>query len=244
MPSPASERLREEIASRLRHDLLQPTAALRMLIHRFGENGPGADDPRLRKAMREAVDELESTVTRICFYEEIATGAVFPKIAPTAADKAVAGSVADARRRAAELGLAFSVRFPSPSPEVLVDPELLSAILSEALENAIDFTLDGAILLEAHRDSDVLTVQVVDDGVGVCDVVRDHAFQPFFAANVEAARRRTRLGIGLAYVAKAAELIGAEVELAPRPDAAGALFLLRLPLAHKEQGPSKSSDIG
>ncbi len=200
-----------------------------MLIHRFGENAAAMDDPRLRRAMREAVDELDTSITRICEYEEIANGVVLPDISTMEIDAAIGERVADARRRAADLGLTFSAQPSSPALLAAADAKLTARIIGAALENAIDFTPAGSIRLETEELDDRVIIRVTDDGVGIEEGAQPYLFQPFFAANLGAARRDRRLGLGLAYAQKAAALMGAELGLSPRDEANGACFHLRLP---------------
>ncbi|MEM9284613.1 MAG: HAMP domain-containing sensor histidine kinase, partial [Pseudomonadota bacterium] len=107
------------------------------------------------------------------------------------------------------------------------DPDLLTQMITNLLENVAEHARDGAsawISLKRH-DTHALIV-VGDDGPGIPDTYREQIFDRFF--RVETSRTAPGNGLGLSLVRAIAELHGGGVSL--RPDQAGAVFEVEIPL--------------
>ncbi|MEM0927885.1 MAG: HAMP domain-containing sensor histidine kinase [Pseudomonadota bacterium] len=107
------------------------------------------------------------------------------------------------------------------------DPDLLTQMITNLLENVAEHARDGAsawISLKRH-DTHALIV-VGDDGPGIPETYREQIFDRFF--RVETSRTAPGNGLGLSLVRAIAELHGGGVSL--RPDQAGAVFEVEIPL--------------
>lgn len=92
------------------------------------------------------------------------------------------------------------------------DPELLTQMLANLVENALRHTPDGAaILVRVGRSAEGVALSVVDDGPGVPEAERARVFDRFH--RLEASRSTPGSGLGLALVLAVAKLHGAHAEL-------------------------------
>ena len=146
--------------------------------------------------------------------------------------EAVADSLAV---RAQIKGLDAKVNVADDLPEFLLgDPVRLRAALENLIDNAVKFTAQGVVRLEAKaspapRGRVKLTVTVSDSGIGLTQAEIKRLFRPFVQASVDIARRYGGAGLGLATVAAIARAHGGTCRVAP--SAVGTVFELRLPLA-------------
>jgi signal transduction histidine kinase len=96
---------------------------------------------------------------------------------------------------------------------VLGDPELLTQMVSNLIENAFKHTPPGStinLLVSPSADCWVLTVK--DDGPGIPAAHWDKVFQRFY--RLDPSRSTAGSGLGLSLVAAVAQLHGAEIKLA------------------------------
>jgi two-component system, NtrC family, nitrogen regulation sensor histidine kinase NtrY len=109
-------------------------------------------------------------------------------------------------------------------PDVVVeaDPDLLEQAMINLLKNAAEATKDG-VRLRWSSDPRSVELAVEDDGPGVTDAT--NLFVPFFTTKAGGS------GIGLALARQIVEAHDGTVSLATRPDGAGAIARVRLPLA-------------
>jgi signal transduction histidine kinase len=91
-----------------------------------------------------------------------------------------------------------SVQIESPVslPPIFVDPEQIKQVLLNLIINAVQAMPNGGrINLRAVQDSDVIRVEVEDEGVGIAAEDIERVFDPFFTTRSNG----TGLGLSIAY---------------------------------------------
>jgi signal transduction histidine kinase len=103
----------------------------------------------------------------------------------------------------------------------------MEQVVSNLISNAIKYGEGRPIKVELHRDDDVVTLRVLDHGLGIASEDLDRIFEPFERA--ASAHRSQSLGLGLYIVRQIVEshagTIRVESELGQ-----GASFVVTLPL--------------
>jgi signal transduction histidine kinase len=109
--------------------------------------------------------------------------------------------------------------------EVAVHVESLKKILTELLDNAIKFTNQGTVMLQAKRDDTLQLVIVVQDtGCGIPSSENEHIFERFVKLDDFA----EGTGLGLSLCRTLAKLLGGTIVL-DNAYICGARFILRIP---------------
>src|SRR5215468_10929399 len=122
---------------------------------------------------------------------------------------AIAGAIAMASPRAAEVGIALHSVIAAGLPQVRADAKRLSQILHNLLANAIKFTpRGGTITLSAERRGAALAVTVADTGIGMA--TEQDAGDRF-------ARPSDGAGLGLPIVKRLVELHGGTLAIDSAP---------------------------
>lgn len=103
------------------------------------------------------------------------------------------------------------------------DPVALGQIVVNLVGNAVRHG-GGSVELEGRIEGDRLLVQVVDDGPGIDDHVRERMFEPFVRSSCTQGN-----GLGLAIVAELATALQGEVGYEPNQPT-GARFSVSLPV--------------
>jgi len=152
-------------------------------------------------------------------------------------------AVAEAAAREVE-GAFPGVRVERSSglPEAPGSSALLRRALANLLRNAVEATpperraeRDAVVLSGQEREGEIV-LSVGDRGKGVEPGQREKIFLPFYSTKEEGA------GLGLAVVARIAELHGGSVEVNGRPGG-GALFTLRLSSGGGSAAPPSSGRV-
>jgi len=124
-------------------------------------------------------------------------------------------------------------------PEAPGSSALLRRALANLLRNAVEATPQerrgetDAVCLSGQEREGEIALSVGDRGKGVEPGQREKIFLPFYSTKEEGA------GLGLAVVARIAELHGGSVEVNGRPGG-GAVFTLRLSSGASERAPAPS----
>jgi two-component system sensor histidine kinase CreC len=219
-----------EYVQTLTHEIKSPLSAIRGAAELLQEPMLDADRQRfVENILREAA-RTEELVDRLL---ELATlerrrglGDAKPVNLRAVAEAAVRATGPRAQRR--DVG----VRLHADGDVVLHgDPLLLASALTNLLENAIDFSPQGAsVELRVERVGESVRVTVADRGPGIPDYARNRVFERFYSlARPHTGKKGT--GLGLAFVKEIAQLHGGTARLENGPSG-GALATLELPLRH------------
>ncbi|HJW34341.1 MAG TPA: ATP-binding protein [Holophagaceae bacterium] len=103
--------------------------------------------------------------------------------------------------------------FEDEIPEIMVDPGRLKQVLLNLLSNALKFTKDGYVALRVERGVGVVTISVVDSGIGVSLEGQKRLFQKFAQAEGGHAREFGGTGLGLVICKHLMELMGGSISL-------------------------------
>lgn len=126
---------------------------------------------------------------------------------------------------------------------VHADAIRLHAVLSNLVNNAIKFTMEGQITLEAilvTSGDDSLTADftVADTGIGIAPEKQEKIFEFFTQAESNNTRRFGGAGLGLSIVRKTVQLMNGEIFLKSSPGE-GSVFRIRIPLMHSTGEPQE-----
>jgi signal transduction histidine kinase/ActR/RegA family two-component response regulator len=136
--------------------------------------------------------------------------------------------------RSREKGIALRRDLRPPFPRtVLSDPVRLQQILVNLLANAIKFTQQGEVCVEAFAerkgDAGRLLIRVRDTGIGMSVEQVERLFRPFTQADETITRRYGGTGLGLSISHRLANLLGGELSASSEPGH-GSCFKLALDL--------------
>jgi|GEM_PF-6710832 len=206
-------------ASRIRHELQQPAAAMKLLLSRLEQPQEDGERKHIVETLLAAATELDRSSLAIADYMFLTQGFV-ERCDEDIDIAAFLKTVADGFRETAEKnGLVLIVNASSSFGRT--DPALLERIVTALIENAVDFTQDGCVEVNLVSISP-LEVAVSDTGVGLSREASGRCTAPFWTDQTSKARRSNRLGLGLSIAQAAAALLGGEVTVTANVDGPGA----------------------
>ena len=142
----------------------------------------------------------------------------------------VAEVVAAGREKADERHILLEVSDSASGTRVLADPDALSMICSNLVENAVKYTRDGGhIAVRICQEGMYVIVAVKDDGIGMSPEDAAKAFDEFYRARNEQTASIPGTGLGLSLVKRLTELHEGTVSVSSQ-FGAGSEFTVRLPL--------------
>ncbi|MGH7020002.1 MAG: response regulator, partial [Brevundimonas sp.] len=127
-------------------------------------------------------------------------------------------------------GLRFDIELAlQPGGRVLGDARRLRGALRHLLSNAVKFTEQGGVRLQAHHKGERLVVEVFDTGRGIAADFTPRLFEAFAQSDDSLRRNHGGAGVGLPAARRHARSMGGDVELIST-SAAGSLFQLTVQL--------------
>jgi two-component system sensor histidine kinase BaeS len=131
------------------------------------------------------------------------------------------------RLAAAEAGVTLLVcaeRF-----SVVTDPRLTDAVVNNFVSNAIRYTPSGGrVQIQAHRRRPDIVIAVRDTGIGIAPKDLERIFDRLYRVDTARDRATGGSGLGLAIARRAAQSLGARIEVESKPGE-GSEFRLLLP---------------
>lgn len=218
------------------HDLRTPLAAilgLAITLER-GDLALGATDIHdLATRIAANARKLDRMVTDLLDLDRLARGIVEPKLHPTDVSELVGRVVAGS-----DLASTGRVILDVEPVTVNVDGAKVERIVENLLANASRYTPEGSsVWVRVHPADAGVTIVVDDEGPGIAAGMRDVVFEPF-RQGPGAPEHAPGVGIGLALVARFAELMGGRAWVEESP-AGGASFRVYL-----ADGPRTSAEVG
>lgn len=134
-----------------------------------------------------------------------------------------------ARTKGLELVLGYDTSLPE---YVMGDPTRVKQVLYNLVSNALKFTEEGEISIQAHimdLAEDAVSVQfsVADTGIGIPHDRQEAIFKSFTQADMSTTRKYGGTGLGLSICRELVSLMGGEIEVASEPEK-GSDFKFRL----------------
>ncbi len=125
------------------------------------------------------------------------------------------------------LRIVFESKIPADREEVMADRGRLSQVLSNLLDNAVNFTDQGTITVTLQQNKEYLEIRIADTGKGIHPTVRPRLFEKFVTKSDKA--KGTGLGL---YLCKAiVESHGGKIWAEDNVSAGkGTVFTMTLPL--------------
>lgn len=222
----AATRARAQFLGVVGDRLRQPLQAMTLFIGSLQrEAGPATQ--------RQAVDRLQSCVRSVralldelLLHARLDAGVVQMQSATVAVAALLDALRSEATARAAEQGV--ELRWRGGDASLLADPDMLACLLGHLIDNAIQASPRGRVLVAARRRRDGIRLEVRDSGTGIAQLHQARIFDDFFQLVGGAGRRENRLGLGLSICARIAALLGTRIELRSQLGH-GSVFWLDLP---------------
>ncbi len=206
------------------HDLRQPLAALALYTGMLGRAvKPGQDT--LVSSIQRCADNLSALLNDLLDVSKLDAGGVLPMRSDFPLEDLRASLQAIYGVHAQTRGL--QLRFRCEHRTLLhTDRQIFSRLVGNLLDNAVQYTARGGVLLATRRHAGKLWLEVWDTGTGIAQDQIPAIFEEFRQLG-DGARNRGS-GLGLAIVSRSAALLGLQVRVASRPGR-GSLFAVELP---------------
>jgi signal transduction histidine kinase len=124
--------------------------------------------------------------------------------------------------------LSFTWNVDSQLPAVLTDPLKLKIILKNLIGNAVKFTPEGSVTVDAHPRAGGVEISIADTGVGIAPEERETIFEPFHQLENGREQKHQGVGLGLYIVRRMLELLGGAISVDSAPGR-GSTFHVWLP---------------
>ena len=139
--------------------------------------------------------------------------------------------VAVGEQLAGDKGLDWRAEIPANLPTTRGDRTRLRQVALNLINNAVKFTARGGVTLRVAADTQTITVEISDTGLGIPRAEQDVIFDEFRQSERTTARGYGGLGLGLAVCKRLVELHGGNIGVrSSGNEGAGSTFYFTLPV--------------
>lgn len=229
-----ADRCKDEFLATLAHELRNPLAPIRNACHLLrldaSKRQPSLDTRKILDISERQVEHLIRLVDDLLEASRITTGKISLQKQETELSEIMKSACEMAKLNIGANRQKLEVRLPPTPAWICGDPERLTQILSNFLNNAAKYTeQDGAIFFECEKVDEEAIVSVTDTGMGIPEDMLPHVFDLFAQVDRALGRAQDGLGIGLALVRSLVDMHGS-VEAQSGGVGKGSKFTVRLPL--------------
>ena len=220
----------KSILAMVAHELRNPLTPIKMIAERMVRL-PSDQLPRMRELIEGQVLHISKLVDDLLDVSRVSTG----KLRIERHDVDMLQILRDAVDVCGPVMLAKKQDFEAHLPEGVVmvtgDPVRLAQILHNLLANSAKYTqVAGRIELSVKVEAAMLTISIVDNGIGVSAKALPYIFEPYVQDEHAIGFNGSGLGIGLTVVRELVEAHGGKVTAMSEGHGKGSEFVVMLPV--------------
>ncbi|MGJ5819688.1 response regulator [Paludibaculum fermentans] len=220
----AAAKAKSEFLANMSHEIRTPLNGILGLSFLLEEE-PNADDLRpMMGLIRTSGEVLRRVLDDVLDFSKIESGRLELEEEPFDIRGCLEWSFELFRKGAEEKNLEYSLRLDESLPAIVLgDATRLRQVTANLMSNAVKFTQQGSIRMEAHLDGpgpmegrQFIRISVKDTGIGIAEDRVDRLFQSFSQVDASTSRCYGGTGLGLAISKSLVEMMGGEIHVDSR----------------------------
>jgi PAS domain S-box-containing protein len=228
-----ADRRKDEFLATLAHELRNPLAPIQSALHALKLSPQEAIRDRLQGIMQRQMQQLVRLIDDLLDVSRISRGKLTLRKQHVPLSQVIAVAVETVRPLLEQAGHTLAIDLGATDPILHGDPQRLSQVFANLLNNAGKYTEPGGSLwISASTDGDgMLRVSMRYNGIGLSADHLLRVFELFAQVDISLERSRGGLGIGLTLVRQLVEMHGGNVTAYSGGPGLGSEFTVMLPLA-------------
>ncbi|GAB4274296.1 MAG: hypothetical protein Kow0080_22540 [Candidatus Promineifilaceae bacterium] len=228
----SAAKAKSQFLANISHEIRTPLNAVVGMGSLLAETELTGEQKELLDTVVRSSDQLLAIINNLLDYSQMESGALQLEKRPFSLRDCLNSSVAIITPEAIDKGLKITTRIPENLHDTYIgDAVRLRQILINLLQNAVKFTEEGSVTVEAnyHTESQQLQINVIDTGIGIPPEKQIQIFSSFGQIDDSMTRKHGGLGLGLAISSHLCQLMGGEITVKSEIGK-GAHFSISIPI--------------
>ena len=234
-----SRRIAEEaVAAKTRflaaasHDLRQPLHAMGLFLDSLEKRVVGSNEQHLVQQIKQSCTSLRALFNSCLDISRLDAGVVECYLEHLDASVFLQSLNEEFEGQAQEKSLQY--QSDADDAVFISDKVLLTRIVRNLFNNAVQNTKEGHIQIRCRRDGGHVDLSVIDTGRGIAEEELRRVFSEFHQVHAEDSSREGGLGLGLSIVERLCQLLDIEVSLNSQLGV-GSRFTLSIPAGQRDR---------
>ncbi|WP_199255228.1 sensor histidine kinase [Mycolicibacterium mengxianglii] len=214
-----ADELRRSLLSAVSHDLRTPLAAAKAAVSSLRSSDVDfspEDTAELLATVEESIDGLTALVGNLLDSSRLAAGVVRPNLGRVYLEEVVQRTLVAISRGTTEPGSVLDrVKVEVGDAVVLADAGLLERVLVNVVDNALRYSPNGLVRINAGRVGQRVLINVADEGPGVPRGAEAQLFEPF--QRLGDSDNSSGVGLGLSVARGFTEAMGGTIAATDTP---------------------------
>lgn len=210
-----ANRAKSEFLATMSHELRTPLSIIlgyTSILLEEGDAYPAHERLAAMHRIDRSARELLDLITAVLDMSRLEAGRLSIEVKAVSVHDLLTDLQADTLALQEHSGLVFVWRVDEPLPLLQTDAGKLKIILKNLLGNAIKFTEQGTVTIQARSQENGVEIRVQDTGSGVPPEALEQIFEPFYQVD-EATRLPGGSGLGLSIVQRLVALLGGRIKV-------------------------------
>ena len=222
--------MRQELVGNISHDLRTPLAGIKVMVETLRDGAIDDKNAAINFLTRieDEVDRLTQMVSELTELSRIEAGSTKLKKEPVNLNELVNEAIIQLNPLATKQNVTLNAMLSGNLPAAKIDRDRISQTITNLIHNAIKFNrTGGSVTITTSSDDKVITVKVIDTGIGIPKTNLSHVFERFYKA--DKSRTNSGSGLGLAIAKHTIEAHGGTI-WAQSEEGNGSTFSFTIPL--------------
>jgi PAS domain S-box-containing protein len=228
-----ADEARNTFIAQATHELRTPLTNIRLYVETAIEEGDSNPAGRAKalNVINQEARRLENIVGEMLSVSEIEAGSFKLNRAEIRLDAFFNDMFADYQVQAKDKKIKLKMNLPPKLPAIKGDRDKIAVALQNLMGNALKYTPDGGqVTLNVDVQENLLTVEVIDTGIGIGEEDLKHVFDKFYRAKDSRVGKIVGTGLGLTLAREVVRLHGGDITVDSKLDK-GSTFTLTLPIS-------------
>jgi signal transduction histidine kinase len=231
----AENKAKSEFLSMVTHQLRTPLSGIKWTFKMLldGDLGSFTDEQRtIIEKGSESNERMLKLLQEIIIANQNESWDFQYNTQPSDMQKIISNIIPEFLESARSKSIDIKINHPDePLPLVTVDPEKISIVFQNLLENAVKYSEDGdtiTVNFTVHDDS--ISISLADTGLGIPDDAQEYIFSKFFRADNVKEIKKEGTGLGLFTAKNIVEKHNGSIRFESKKNE-GTTFFITLPLS-------------
>jgi len=214
-----ANRVKDQFISNISHEIRTPLNSIlgfSDILNTRYNHVVNPDDAKIFGFINHASQRLMRTVDSILNLSQLEAGTIKTYLHQIDLVSIAKTVIEDSQQIAEEKGLDLALKTKFDQAMVYADEYCMQQVITNLMENAIKFTVQGRVEIEIDRQGSQFVLSVIDSGIGISEDYLKRIYKPYSQESEGFTKNFQGIGLGMALTKRYADLNNVEIKLKSR----------------------------